>query len=83
DLEFVESVREFRRWIDGTRAPDRALEDVVDLEQLAAFFAGSFDPPPSFERLWELAHPPRVNAMDWRSSDLRPYRRLGAWKYVA
>lgn len=83
DLEFVESVREFRRWIDGTKAPDRALEDVADLERLAAFFAGAFDSPPSFERLWELAHPPRVNAMAWRSSDLRPYRRLGAWKYVA
>ncbi|TYL83145.1 UvrD-helicase domain-containing protein [Bradyrhizobium cytisi] len=83
DLEFVESVQEFRRWIDGTRAPDRALEDVADLERLAAFFAGAFDPAPSFERLWELAHPPRVNAMAWRSNDLRPYRRLGAWKYVA
>jgi CRISPR-associated exonuclease Cas4 len=83
DLEFVESVREFRRWIDGTRAPDRALEEVADLERLAAFFAGAFDPAPSFERLWELAHPPRVNAMAWRSNDLRPYRRLGAWKYVA
>jgi CRISPR-associated exonuclease Cas4 len=83
DLEFVESVREFRRWIDGTRAPDRALEDVADLERLAAFFAGAFGPAPSFERLWELAHPPRVNAMAWRSNDLRPYRRLGAWKYVA
>jgi CRISPR-associated exonuclease Cas4 len=83
DLEFVESVREFRRWIDATKAPDRALDDVADLESLAAFFEGTFDPPPSFERLWELAHPPRVEAMAWRSSDLRPYRRLGAWKYVA
>ena len=76
-------MREFRRWIDGTRAPDKALDDLADLEQLAAFFAGAFDPGPSFERLWDLAHPPRVNAMAWRSNDLRPYRRLGAWKYVA
>jgi CRISPR-associated exonuclease Cas4 len=83
DLEFVESVREFRRWIDATKAPDRALEDAADLERLAAFFAGAFDNPPSFERLWELAHPTRVEAMAWRSNDLRPYRRLGAWKYVA
>ncbi|EHR05616.1 UvrD-helicase domain-containing protein [Bradyrhizobium sp. WSM471] len=83
DLEFVESVREFRRWIDGTRAPDRALEDIADLERLAVFFTGAFNPAPSFERLWELAHPPRVEAMAWRSNDLRPYRRLGAWKYVA
>ncbi|MEA3153019.1 MAG: CRISPR-associated exonuclease Cas4 [Betaproteobacteria bacterium] len=83
DRDFVESVREFRRWIDGTRTPDRALDDISDLEQLAAFFADAFDRPPSFERLWELVHPPRVDAMSWRSNDLRPYRRLGAWKYVA
>lgn len=83
DRDFVESVREFRRWIDGTRAPDRALDDLADLEQLASFFEDAFDPRPSFERLWELVHPPRVNAMAWRTSDLRPYRRLGAWKYVA
>lgn len=83
DRDFVESVREFRRWIDGTRAPDRALDDVADLEMLAAFFADAFAPRPSFARLWELAHPPRVNAMAWRSCDLRPYRRLGAWNSVA
>jgi len=83
DRDYVESVREFRRWIDGTRAPDRALDDVADLEELAVFFADAFAPRPSFARLWELAHPPRVNAMAWRSYDLRPYRRLGAWKYVA
>jgi CRISPR-associated exonuclease Cas4 len=83
DRDFVESVREFRRWIDGTRAPDRALDDIADLEQLAAFFEDAFNPRPSFERLWELAHPPRVNSMAWRSNDLRPYRRLGAWKHVA
>jgi CRISPR-associated exonuclease Cas4 len=83
DRDFVESVREFRRWIDRTRAPDRALDDVVDLEELAVFFADAFAPRPSFARLWELAHPPRVNAMAWRSYDLRPYRRLGAWRSVA
>jgi len=83
DGDFIESVREFRRWIDGTRAPDRALDDVADLEELAAFFADAFAPRPPFARLWELAHPPRVNAMAWRSYDLRPYRRLGAWKSVA
>ena len=83
DAHFVESVREFRQWINGTTAPDKALEDVADLEELAAFFAGAFTPRPSFERLWELAHPPRVYAMAWCSYDLRPYRRLGSWKSVA
>jgi CRISPR-associated exonuclease Cas4 len=83
DRDFVESVCEFRRWSDGRRAPDRALDDVTDLEKLAVFFADAFAARPSFARLWELAHPPRVNAMAWRSYDLRPYRRLGAWKSVA
>jgi len=83
DAEFVESVRAFRRWFNGATAPDRALEDVADLEQLVSFFSGAFAPRPSFERLWDLAHPPRVGAMAWESYDLRPYRRLGAWKAVA
>ena len=83
ERDFVESVREFRRWINGTRAPDRALDDIADLEELAVFFAEAFASRPSFTRLWELGHPPRVNAMAWRSYDLRPYRRLGAWNSVA
>ncbi|RWK68286.1 UvrD-helicase domain-containing protein [Mesorhizobium sp.] len=83
DGDFVESVRDFRRWINGTTAPDRALDDVADLEQLAAYFGGAFDSRPSFARLWDLAHPPRVSAMAWQSYDLRSYRRLGAWKSVA
>lgn len=80
---FIESVSDFRRWINGTAAPDKALEDIADLEELAAFFTGAFDPRPSFARLWALAHPPQVSVMAWRSYDLRPYRRLGAWKSVA
>ena len=76
-------MREFRRWINGTRAPDRALDDIADLEELAVFFADAFASRPSFTRFWELTHPPRVNAMAWCSYDLLPYRRLGAWKSVA
>lgn len=81
--DFVEAVREFRRWMNGQTAPDLAVEDVVELETLAAFFEAEFDPVPGFQRLWELAHPPRIKAMAWRSQDLRPYRRLTAWKAVA
>jgi len=44
ERDFVESVREFRRWINGTRAPDRALDDIADLDELAVFFADAFFP---------------------------------------
>ena len=83
DGAFVESVREFRRWFNGTPGPEKAEADVAGLEELAAFYEGAFAPLPSFERLWELAHPKRIEAMRWRSFDLRPYQRLGVWKNAA
>jgi CRISPR-associated exonuclease Cas4 len=76
ERDFVESVREFRRWINGTRASDRALDDIADLEELAVFFADAFASRPSFTRLWELGHPPRVNAMAWPPTICAP---TGGW----
>lgn len=83
DVPFVESVREFRRWFNCTPGPEKAEADVTGLEQLAAFYEGAFAPLPSFEQLWELAHPQGIDAMRWRSFDLRPYQRLGTWKSAA
>lgn len=83
ERDFVEAVREFRRWINGVTAPDKALDDVVDLESIATYYESAFEPLPPFARLWELAHPPRNNIMDWRSYNLRPYRRLSIWKGAA
>ena len=82
-VAFIESVREFRRWFNSTPKPERAEADVAGLEELAAFYEGAFAPLPSFERLWEIAHPKRIDAMHWRSYDLRPYQRLGVWKSAA
>jgi CRISPR-associated exonuclease Cas4 len=82
-VAFIESVREFRRWFNSTPKPERAEADVAGLEELAAFYEGAFAPLPSFERLWELAHPKRIDAMRWRSFDLRPYQRLRIWKSAA
>jgi CRISPR-associated exonuclease Cas4 len=82
-IAFIESVREFRRWFNGTPRPEKAEVDVAGLEELAAFYESAFAPLPSFERLWELAHPKRIDAMRWRSFDLRPYQRLGIWKSAA
>jgi CRISPR-associated exonuclease Cas4 len=74
DGEFVESVWEFRRWFNGTPRPKKAASDVEGLEELASFYEGSLAPLPEFERLWELAHPKRIEAMRRKTFDLRPYR---------
>jgi CRISPR-associated exonuclease Cas4 len=83
DSRFVRSVEEFRRWFDATSGPPLANEDVRELEQLAEHFRGQFDPLPSFDALWRLAHPTRVSIMRARVFDLQPYQRRGAWRRVA
>lgn len=80
DREFVEAVREFRRWLNGTPRPVRVEEDLSDLEELATFFEGAFDPLPSFRKLWKLAHPKRIDAMRWQSLELRTFARLADWR---
>jgi CRISPR-associated exonuclease Cas4 len=60
DQEFIECVAEFRRWFASTGGPPEAEQDINELEHLARHFQGKFDPPPSFEPLWELAHPPQM-----------------------
>jgi CRISPR-associated exonuclease Cas4 len=83
DADFIEATQEFRRWFNGTPAPEKAAIDLTELEELATFYNGAFAPLPSFGRLWELAHPKRISAMRWRSFELRPYQRLGIWKQAA
>jgi CRISPR-associated exonuclease Cas4 len=83
DLEFVESVREFRRWCDHVDVPSEADPDIVALETLASHFEGNFEPLPGFERLWELAHPPRLPIMRKDAFALRDYRRRSLWRRAA
>jgi CRISPR-associated exonuclease Cas4 len=80
DQEFIECVAEFRRWFASAGGPPEAEQDINQLEQLAGHFKGKFDPAPSFERLWELAHPPRMTIMRSRGYDLQRYQRRGAWQ---
>jgi CRISPR-associated exonuclease Cas4 len=80
DLHFSECVREFRRWFNAVQGPDQANEDVIELEQLAAHFAGRFNPLPGFDQLWGLAHPPTLKIMRKDSLELRPYQRRGVWQ---
>jgi CRISPR-associated exonuclease Cas4 len=80
DVHFSECVLEFRRWFNAAQGPDQAKEDVIELEQLAAHFAGQFNPLPGFDQLWDLAHPPTLKIMRKDSLDLRPYQRRGVWQ---
>ncbi len=82
DLDFSESVREFRRWSDRVDAPPDANQDIVAFETLASHFEGRFDPLPSFEYLWDLAHPAALPIMRKASLDLRDYRRRSLWRKV-
>jgi CRISPR-associated exonuclease Cas4 len=83
DRDFVERVREFRRWCNRVGAPPQAAAEIVDLERLVSHFEGRLDPPPEFEQLWGLAHPPSLPIMRKDSSDLREYRRRTMWKRFA
>ncbi|MBW7973556.1 UvrD-helicase domain-containing protein [Bradyrhizobium sp. BR 10289] len=83
DVDFSESVREFRRWCDHIDVPPEADSDIVALETLVSHFSGSFDPRPAFERLWTLAHPAWLPIMRKGSFDLRDYKRRGIWRKVA
>jgi CRISPR-associated exonuclease Cas4 len=80
DRDFVESVREFRRWCNRVNASPGAETEIGALETLASHFERHFDPLPSFEQLWDLAHPDWLPIMRKDSFDLREYRRRSLWK---
>ena len=82
ELEFVETVREFRRWCDRAGAPAWAEEEIAALETLTSHFQGRFDPVPTFEQLWDFGAPPSLPIMRKDTFDLREYRRRSAWKRI-
>lgn len=80
DLDFVEAVRDFQRWV-ASHPPERTTVDLVDqLDELASFYDGALDHMPDFERLWILAHPPSLRCMRRESTDLSTPRTKGAWE---
>jgi CRISPR-associated exonuclease Cas4 len=83
DIDLVEAVAEFRRWIARQPVEPKTLEVMGELETLANFYAGSFDPAPDFRRLWALAHPIRLSCMRRNTFDLIKPRRKSAWEKVA
>lgn len=80
DIEFVESVRAFRRWQAGYPKERRTATLVGELETLATFYENCFERQPSFARLWELADPPRTASMKWNEFAFKKQRNLGYWK---
>jgi CRISPR-associated exonuclease Cas4 len=83
DIDLVDAVADFRRWISSQPAESKTLELVGELETLANFYASSFDPPPDFATLWRLAHPPQLACMRRHSFDLLTPRRKSTWERLA
>jgi UvrD/REP helicase N-terminal domain len=78
DIDMVEAVADFRRWLAGQPAEPKTLELIGYLETLANHFAGGFETPPSFDMLWRLAHPERLPCMRYRTLDLATPKTLNA-----
>jgi CRISPR-associated exonuclease Cas4 len=83
DIDLVEAVADFRRWLSVQPAEHKTLELVGHLETLATHFAGSFQTPPDFDTLWRLAHPQRLPCMRRYTFDLLTPRTKTAWDRVA
>jgi CRISPR-associated exonuclease Cas4 len=77
DIGFTDAARDFLLLITDstTTAGSQWREDV---QRLASDYSDAFAPPPAFERLWALAHPPRLPSMRPRTFDLARPRDAGA-----
>jgi ATP-dependent exoDNAse (exonuclease V) beta subunit len=80
DIEFVDAVNAFARFHAAGPGDWQTGALIDDLLRLAAFYTDALSGPPSFARLWRLAHPPRVNSMREWALELKPYQRRMAWK---
>jgi CRISPR-associated exonuclease Cas4 len=83
DIDLVDAVADFRRWIAAQPSEPKTLELVDQLETLAAVYADSFKTPPDFPVLWRLAHPPRLPCMRRHTFDLLTPRTKTAWEKAA
>jgi CRISPR-associated exonuclease Cas4 len=83
DIDLVEAVADFRRWLSAQPVEPKTLDLVGQLEVLADHFAGSFAAMPVFDTLWRLAHPARMPCMRRYTFDLLTPRTKTAWDKVA
>ncbi|RUW26823.1 UvrD-helicase domain-containing protein, partial [Mesorhizobium sp. M4B.F.Ca.ET.013.02.1.1] len=80
DIEFVESVRAFRRWHAGYPKERSTGALISELETLAAFYDNCFETEPNFAQLWQLADPPRTPSMKRNEFSFTEKRNLGRWR---
>ncbi|MBB6305591.1 UvrD-helicase domain-containing protein, partial [Rhizobium leucaenae] len=80
DIDFVESVRVFRRWYANYQKERSTGALIEELETLAEFYENCFEAEPSFTRLWKLANPPRTRSMKPNQFTFIEPRNLGLWK---
>lgn len=80
DIDFVDAIQDFARWFAETPGEDRTSNLLADLQELARFYTDCFKLRPNFQQLWRLAQPPRLNSMQRRSFNLRPYQGKSAWR---
>jgi ATP-dependent exoDNAse (exonuclease V) beta subunit len=83
DIDLVDAVADFRRWLAAQPIEPKTLDVVGHLETLANHFAGSFQTPTAFEGLWRLAHPERLPCMRRHTFDLLTPRTKTAWEKAA
>ncbi len=83
DLELSDAVDSLRRWITNAPAEAASRRLVDQLEQLAGFYGDSFAVEPDFAELWRLAHPPHLDCMRWKASELNTPRLVTAWQRAA
>jgi CRISPR-associated exonuclease Cas4 len=83
DIDLLEAVADFRRWLSAQPVEPKTLNLVSQLESLAGHFAGSFEKPPPFGTLWRLAHPEHLPCMRRHTFDLLMPRTKSAWDKVA
>jgi CRISPR-associated exonuclease Cas4 len=83
DIDLVEAVVDFRRWLSEQPVEPKTLDLVAQLETLANHFAGSFATAPGFDTLWRLAHPARLSCMRRHTFDLLTPRTKTAWDKAA
>jgi len=80
DIDFVEAVKEFRRW-QAEYPKERGTAGIVsEFETLATFFEDSFATTPSFAELWKLGDPPRTPSMKVGEFNFKQPRLLTSWK---
>lgn len=83
DIELGQAVRDFRSWQSTVSLEPATDALLVELETLASFYQDKFDTDPSFELLWQLAHPPRLANMRKNTYDLKQPQLKGAWRRLA